>query len=133
MSIKAWASIPLRFSLGVIFIAHGLQKAYGLFAGSGIKNFSNMLSSIGFVPPLLWAYLAAYLELIGGLCLLIGLGTRIFSGLLFMLIVIAAVTVHLKNGFFLINNGVEYTFVIAAMCLSLAILGTGKLGLNKKL
>jgi uncharacterized membrane protein YphA (DoxX/SURF4 family) len=50
-----------------------------------------------------------------------------------MLIVIAAVTVHLKNGFFLINNGVEYTFVIAAMCLSLAILGTGKLGLNKKL
>ena len=133
MSIKAWASIPLRFSLGVIFIAHGLQKAYGMFAGSGIKNFSDMLSSLGFTPPLLWAYLAAYLELIGGFCLLIGLGTRIFSGLLFMLIAIAAVTVHLRNGFFLINNGVEYTFVIAAMCLSLAILGTGKLGLNKKL
>ena len=133
MSIKAWASIPLRFSLGVIFIAHGLQKAYGLFAGSGIKNFSNMLSSIGFVPPLLWAYLAAYLELIGGFCLLIGLGTRIFSGLLFMLIAIAAVTVHLRNGFFLMNGGVEYTFIIAAMCLSLAILGSGKFGLNKKL
>ena len=133
MSIKAWASIPLRFSLGVIFIAHGLQKAYGLFAGSGIKNFSNMLSSIGFVPPLLWAYLAAYLELIGGFCLLIGLGTRIFSGLLFILIAIAAVTVHLRNGFFLMNGGVEYTFIIAAMCLSLAILGSGKFGLNKKL
>ncbi|MDD4981706.1 MAG: DoxX family protein [Candidatus Omnitrophica bacterium] len=133
MSINAWASIPLRFSLGVMFIAHGLQKAYGMFAGSGIKNFSDMLSSLGFTPPLLWAYLAAYLELIGGSCLLIGLGTRIFSGLLFILIAIAAVTVHLRNGFFLMNGGVEYTFIIAAMCLSLAILGSGKFGLNKKL
>jgi len=133
MNISAWASIPLRFSLGIMFIAHGLQKAYGMFAGSGIKNFSDMLSSIGFAPPLLWAYLAAYLELIGGLCILIGLGTRIFSGLLFILIVIAAVTVHLRNGFFLMNGGVEYTFIIASMCLSLVILGTGKFGLNKKL
>lgn len=133
MHVNAWASIPLRFGLGIMFAAHGLQKAYGIFAGPGIKNFSDMLASMGFMPSLLWAYLAAYLELIGGLCLLAGLGTRIFSGLLFILIVIAAATVHLKNGFFLMNGGIEYTFIIAAMCLSLAILGTGKFGLNKKL
>ncbi len=133
MDIREWASIPLRFGLGVMFAAHGLQKTHGLFNGPGIKNFSEMLSGLGFVQPLIWAYLAAYTELIGGICLLIGLATRISALLLFALIAVAGVMVHLKNGFFLMNGGIEYTFIIACMCLSLAVLGTGKLGLSKKL
>ncbi len=127
-----WASIPLRLGLGVMFAAHGLQKAFGLFQGPGIKGFSEMLSGLGFVPPVFWAYVAAYTELIAGICLIIGLGTRMASGLLFILIVVAGISVHLKNGFFLAKGGVEYTFIIACACIALMILGGGKLSLIKK-
>lgn len=126
------ASIPLRFGLGVMFAAHGLQKAFGLFGGPGIKGFSQMLSGLGFTPPVFWAYAAAYTELIAGICLIIGLGARIASGLLFVLIVIAGVSVHLKNGFFLMNGGIEYVFVIACACLALVFLGPGRFSVTSR-
>ena len=131
--MSGWASIALRLGLGIMFAAHGLQKAFGLFGGSGIQGFSALLSNLGFVPPVFWAYVATYVELIGGVCLITGLGTRIASGLLFILIVVAGVAVHLKNGFFLMNGGIEYTFIIACACIALMFLGSGKLSINKKL
>ena len=133
MRTEGWASVPLRFGLGLMFTAHGLQKAFGLFGGPGIRGFAENLSRLGFAPPLLWSYVATCAELIGGICLLLGLGTKIASLVLFVFIIIAGVAVHMKNGFFLRGGGVEYTFIIACMCLSLFILGTGKLGLNKKI
>ena len=133
MNLGKWASIPLRLGLGTVFIAHGLQKSFGMFGGSGVHGFAESLARIGFVPALAWAYLAAYVELLGGLSLILGLGTRISSVLLFILISVAGITVHLPRGFFAKDGGIEFTFVLACMCLSLAVLGTGKFGLNKKL
>ena len=130
--MNGWASIPLRIGLGAMFAAHGLQKVFGLFGGAGIKGFSQQLSSLGFAAPMFWAYLAAYTELIGGLCLLMGFGTRIASLFLLILIIVAGSTVHLKNGFFLMNGGFEYPFVIAFACITLMILGTGKWGINSR-
>ncbi len=127
-----WASLPLRLSLGVVFVTHGLQKVLGLFGGSGMDNFTKTVSNLGFVPADLWAYAAAYVELVGGICLIIGFGTRIAAALIFILIVVAGVKVHLPNGFFLAKGGVEYTFVIAFSCISLMLLGTGKLGITRK-
>jgi putative oxidoreductase len=132
VKMYGWAAIPLRLGLGTMFIGHGLQKAFGLFNGPGIKGFSDMLAGMGFTQPVFWAYVAAYTELIGGICLIIGLGTRISAALLFTLIVVAGVTVHIKNGFFLGGGGIEYVLIIACACLSLLILGTGKFGICSK-
>ncbi|MFH1457979.1 MAG: DoxX family protein [Candidatus Omnitrophota bacterium] len=126
------ASLILRLGLGFMFLAHGLQKAFGLFKGSGITGFSRMLAGLGFNPSLFWAYLAAYVELLGGLALITGLSTRISSLLLLILILIAAAKVHLAKGFFMAGGGFEYNFIIACVCLALMIMGTGKYGLNKK-
>lgn len=126
------ASLILRIALGIMFMGHGAQKVFGLFAGPGIKGFSQMLSGLGFQPPAFWAYLAAYVELLGGLCLILGLGTRIASLLLLIVIIVAAIKVHLAKGFFLSSGGFEYTFIIMSACLALLLLGTGKFGLNRK-
>jgi putative oxidoreductase len=131
--MKNWASLPLRFGLGVIFLAHGLQKAFGAFGGPGMEGFTKFLSSLGFTPPPLWAYIAAYTELIGGLCLLLGLGTRIASGLLCVLITVATIKVHLAKGLFLSAGGFEYNLLILCGCVSLIILGPGTLSLTRKL
>ncbi|MDD3346029.1 MAG: DoxX family protein [Candidatus Omnitrophica bacterium] len=123
--------LVLRLGLGVMFAAHGLQKAFGLFGGPGIKGFSASLSSLGFAPAVFWACLAAYTELIGGLFLIIGLKSRLVSAALLILISVAGLKVHLKNGFFLSQGGFEYTFVIAVSCLALIFLGPGRFSVLK--
>jgi putative oxidoreductase len=122
----------LRLGLGIMFTAHGLQKTFGMFGGPGIKGFSGMLSGLGFAPAIFWAYLAACTELAGGLLLIAGLQVRLVSSLLLILIVVAAVKVHISKGFFLSNGGFEYTFVIAAVCLALILLGAGKFAISGK-
>jgi putative oxidoreductase len=123
-------SLVLRVFLGVMFMGHGLQKAFGLFGGPGVKGFSEMLSGMGFAPAIFWAYLAAYTELIGGLCLILGLFTRISAAWLLIFILIAALKVHISKGFFLSQGGFEYTFIIAGVCIALILLGTGKFGIT---
>lgn len=120
-----WGILILRLGIGIMFAAHGLQKVFGLFGGPGINGFSRMLSDIGFAPAIFWAYLAAYTELLGGIFLILGLFNRSCAAMLLVLIVTAAVKMHLGKGFFLANGGFEYTFVIAAACLALVFLGSG--------
>lgn len=127
------ALLVLRLSLGVMFIAHGMQKVWGLFGGPGLAKFTGFIGSLGFSPAGLWAYLAAYVELVGGLCVIAGLGTRLAAGLLLVLIVVAAAKVHLANGFFSQTGGFEYPMLIAAVCLALLLAGGGKFSLTNKL
>ncbi|MDD5561781.1 MAG: DoxX family protein [Candidatus Omnitrophica bacterium] len=127
-----WGILVLRLGLGIMFMAHGMQKAFGLFGGPGIKGFSGMLSGLGFVPATFWAYVAAYTELLGGVLLIIGLQVRPAAALLLILIVTAAIKVHLGKGFFLSSGGFEYTFIIATACLALILLGPGKFSILNK-
>jgi putative oxidoreductase len=125
------ASLILRLSLGTMFTAHGLQKVFGIFGGSGIDGFSVMLSRLGFAPALFWAYLAGYVELIGGLFLILGIYVRSTALSLLILIAVAAVKVHIAKGFFL-PGGFEYVFIIFSVCLALIIMGGGRFSTTKK-
>jgi len=121
-----WGILVLRLGIGIMFVAHGLQMALGLFGGPGVKGFSGMLSGLGFFPAIFWSYVASYAVLAGGLLLIAGMQTRPAAALLLIFILTAAIKVHLSKGFFLANGGFEYTFVIAAACLALILLGPGK-------
>lgn len=127
------AAVVLRLGLGIMFAAHGAQKAFGVWQGAGISGFTNMLSSLGFAPAAFWAYLVACVELIGGICLILGLLTRISAALLLIVMMVAAAKVHLAKGFFLSGGGFEYVFIIACACLALMLMGGGKFSLWKKL
>ena len=122
----------LRLGLGIMFFAHGIQLAFAKLGGPGPEGFSRMLSGLGFSPALFWAYLAAYTTLIGGLCLIAGVFTRVSSFALLVFIAVAAAKVHLSKGFFIMSGGFEYNFVIACCCLALILLGPGKFSLFNK-
>lgn len=125
-----WAVLILRACLGIIFIAHGFQAAFAMFGGPGINGFSQMLSGMGFRPATFWAYIGAYTELIGGVCLILGLFVRPAAWLLLIFICVAAIKAHLAKGFFLQNGGFEYNFAIACICIVLILLGAGKFSLQ---
>jgi putative oxidoreductase len=125
------ASLVLRLGVGIMFFAHGLQIALGKFNGPGAQGFAAMLGKMGFAPPLLWSYLAGYSTLIGGLCLIVGFCARIATIPLFIFMFVAMVKVHLSKGFFLMQGGFEYTFVVLCALIAIAALGTGKYGVTK--
>jgi putative oxidoreductase len=115
-----------------MFVLHGSQKVFGMFGGSGMDKFAKMLTGLGFTPGIFWAYLAGYSELICGALLILGLFTRLSAGILLIVILVAAITVHLKNGFFMMQGGFEYNFIIIAICVALILLGPGKISLGDK-
>jgi len=82
----------LRIVLGVSFFVHGLVKFQG-----GIENTVGWFDSIG-IPGFL-AYVVASVELVGGAALILGLGTRIVSALLALIMVGAILKSKLAIGF----------------------------------
>src|SRR5687767_3150851 len=89
-------ALILRVTLGALFFIHGLVKFQG-----GIENIVGWFESIGL--PGFMAYGVALVELIGGIALIIGLGTRLFSALFALLMVGATLKVKLSVG--LLGNG----------------------------
>lgn len=84
------------------------------------------LEKLGFRPGKVHAFLAGVLEVGGGLLLALGLLTPFGSAATVAVMVVAAVAVHGRNGFFLQTNGFEYTFVIGGAALALAFSGPGR-------
>ena len=120
-----WVTLPIRISLGIIFIAHGSQKLFGWFGGKGLeataKFFGDML---GMHPAMFWATLAACGDFFGGVFVLFGLFTRLGAISIAVTMLVAMFKVHLSQGFFL-PKGFEYTFALLGMALALLIAGGG--------
>ncbi|HYK74999.1 MAG TPA: DoxX family protein [Pseudoneobacillus sp.] len=89
-------ALILRVTLGALFLVHGVVKFQG-----GIENIVGWFSSIGL--PGFMAYAVALIEIIGGIALIVGLGTRIISALLSLLMIGAILKVKLSIG--LLGNG----------------------------
>ena len=90
------ASLLLRLILGPVLIAAGWEKL------SGENWFGSQLAAFPFpfnmLPPELSWFLASWTEFIGGILLLLGLGTRLIAIPLAVTMFVAAYAVHLDNG-----------------------------------
>ena len=96
--------MALRVVLGVIFFAHGAQKALGWFGGAGFDQTLNMFTQ-GMHIPAFFAVLAIAAEFLGGIGLLLGLLTRIAAFGIAVNMIVAVVLVHSHNGLFMNWSG----------------------------
>ena len=130
--IKANADLFVRVPLGVIMFAHGSQKTLGLFGGGGFsKTIEGFEQNLG-IPPV-FTVLAMAAEFLGGICVLLGLLTRLSAFGIACTMLVALFHVHLANGFFLKNQGIEYTFALAGMAIFLLATGSGGLSIDRLL
>ncbi|MEW5895916.1 MAG: DoxX family protein [Candidatus Omnitrophota bacterium] len=120
------ALLILRLALGIIFIAHGMQKLFGTFGGSGVDGFSKMLMSQGFPFPEVLAWLVALTEFLGGIGLVFGIVPRICAFGIGIVIAVAIWKVHFQSGLFSSSGGYEYQLLILASCLVILLCGAGK-------
>ena len=116
----------LRAGIGGIFVAHGIQK----LAVFGISGLAGFMSQLGIPFPTLSAVAVTAAELGGGLALVAGLFTRWAALPIAFSMVVAALTVHLKGGFFL-PNGVEYVLALFVASVALALTGSGSFSVDR--
>ncbi len=115
----------LRATVGLTIAAHGAQKLFGWFGGPGLDATGKSFEALGFYPGRRHALLASLVETGGGLLLALGAATPLGAALVASVMVVAAVTVHLPRGFFVMGGGYEYNVVLGAAALTLAFTGPG--------
>lgn len=124
----------LRLVVGLGLAAHGAQKLLGWFGGYGIAGTAQFFEQqLGFRPGRLYAAQAGLAEMFGGLFLAAGFLTPAAAAAVVAVMLVAAVTVHLKAGYFAHTGGYEYTLVLAAAALALAFTGPGAISLDHAL
>ncbi len=132
----SWSHLVVRLGLGIVFFAHGAQKTFGWFGGHGLSATIGGFRQMN-IPPAATA-LAAFIECFGGLALIIGLLTRPVALALVLVMLVAIVKVHARNGFFLNfamtpgkGHGYEFNLALIAMALSILIGGAGALSIDR--
>lgn len=121
----------IRVLVGIIFIAHGAQKLFGLFGGYGLEGTGQWMESIGLAPGYLMALLSGSAEFFGGVALVIGLLVRPAALALAFTLVVAIFSVHINNGLFMSNNGYEFGLALLAGTVAVLIEGAGRLSLDR--
>jgi len=128
-----WITMPLRLALGAVFIAHGAQKVFGVWGGSGLAALADSQAPLGLRPAWLWLGAAAISELLGGALILLGLVTRVGALMIAAVMLVAMFGVHWSGGFFLQNRGIEFTVALLGMALALLISGGGRASFDEAL
>jgi putative oxidoreductase len=123
----------LRLAVGLTLAAHGAQKLFGWFGGGGLDATGKGMETLGFVPGRRHAFLAGLAETGGGVLLALGFFTPIAASILVGVMFVAAVSAHIKRGFFVMTGGYEYTLVLGAAALTAAFTGPGLFSLDAAL
>jgi putative oxidoreductase len=127
----AWGA--LRFAAGAWLVPHGAQKLFGWFGGHGLEATSAGFAKMGFEPGWLVGPLVGGTEFFGGILIAIGLLTRPAALAAVILLLVAAIEVHLANGFFWGNRGYEYPLLWAVLCATITVRGGGPLSVDRAL
>lgn len=128
-TLTTTARTILRIVTGFLFAAHGWQK-FNEFTIAGTQaSFAQMgVPAANLVAPVI-----ATLELVGGAALILGVLTRVFGVLLAADMLGALVLVHAPAGIFAATGGYELVLILAAAALTVALVGAGKVSVDKAL
>jgi putative oxidoreductase len=135
---RSRAAVILRLALGIVFFAHGGQKTFGWFGGSGFQGTLGFFTGVLHIPTL-FAVLAIFAEFFGGLGLIVGLFTRVAAFGIGVVMLVAIFTVHAANGFFMNwsgtqkGEGIEYHLLALAIAAYLTIRGAGAFSVDEAL
>ena len=127
----------LRAGFGALLIAHGLQKVFGWWGGSGLGSFGDSLSGLGYQHANILTYVAAGTEIAAGVLLVLGLFTPLAA---------AAALAYLVNGLlagiatqdnprqfaFFLPDGQEFELTLIVVAAAIILVGPGQLRLRRR-
>jgi putative oxidoreductase len=116
------ALLILRVTVAVVMFAHGWNH---VFRGGKIPGTGRWFESLGMKPGVLHAWLASGTERAAGVALVVGLATPLAAAGVVGVMLVALITNHLKNGFFIFRPGEGYEYVMTLCLVSIALGGLG--------
>lgn len=113
-----------RLTISSVAVMHGLAHGFGAFGGPGMEGFATKLSEQvstgkGTIP--LWAGL----ELVIGICLLLGSFARIAAGIAVAMLVVLVILDERYTRFWAVERGLEFPLVLIALSLVVVTHGPG--------
>ena len=119
-----WGRFVLRVVLGLIFAVHGAQKVFVF----GLDGTAGFMAKVGVPLPTVAAIVVMAVEFLGGIALILGLGTRVAAALIAIDMVVAMLLVSLKRNFM---GGYEFELMLLASAVGVALLGAGAISLDR--
>jgi len=127
------AMLVLRAGIGSIFVAHGLQKAFGWWEGPGWEGWKGAMTYLGIRPALFWASVSLVAELGGGLALIAGLLVPLTAAGLVAQTIVLFKKVHWPNGWWSSKGGIEFPIAFGVGAFAVQVLGPGAWALDSVL
>ena len=134
-----WAPLPLRLIVGYGFLAHGMAKL-----SRGPETFAVVLNTLGVPEPSFFAWATTFVELFGGIAVLIGALIPVVFLPMATVLLAAMFTVHFQYGFFSVKLaevtatgtkfgtvGYEIILLYLAGLVTLAVGGPGRLSVDR--
>jgi putative oxidoreductase len=123
------ALLVFRAAVGAVFLAHGINH---IFRGGKLAGTGRWFESLGMRPGRLHALLASVTEVAAGALLVVGLLTPLAGAGVIGTMLVAWITNHRGNGFFIFRpgEGWEYVMTLTACGLVLAVAGPGRWSLD---
>jgi len=110
----------IRIAIGLVFVVHGWDKV------SDLSGVAIAMSSLG-IPAVL-AYAVAFVELLGGTALIIGVWTHWVGILLAVEIAMAIALVKISFGYL---GGYEFELTLLLSSLGITLIGPGAFSVEK--
>lgn len=118
-----------RVSLGIMLLAHSVILKYGVFTLAGTAAYFESIGLPGWT-----AYAVFAVEVVAGIALIVGIGTRIAAAAV-VPVLLGATWAHASNGWLFTNEGGgwEYPLFLALIALAQVFLGTGAFAFGRVL
>ena len=129
--VRDAAALAARVVLGGSMAAHGAQKLFGWFGGSGMKAATGMMQQLGFSQPERYARAASATEVASGALIALGALGPIGPAMLASTMTTAVGTVHLPKGYFNTGGGYEMNTMYALLGLLLAVDDYGRMSVDE--
>ena len=120
-----------RAAIGGLFAAHGTQKLFGWFEGSGLDGTEKMMGKLELHPPRQHAMAAGAAETVGGTLLALGALTPLAGSLITSTMVTAIRKVHGPHGPWNTDGGYEYNVALIAAAMALVDCGPGRVSVDR--
>jgi len=119
-----------RLIVGLMMVGHGGQKLFGWLGGYGLAGTAGFFEKLGFRPARLFVVTASLAEMSSGILIALGLFGPVGPALLLSVMLVAAVSVHWRNGLFAATNGIEVPLLYATSAVALGFIGYGPFSLD---
>ena len=118
----------IRVAVGWNLFMHGYNKILIGPPDAFLKGYADL----GFVPPAVFYWSSFLIEMLGGICIILGFFTRFFAAAA-AIEMLCIFIVYWSNGFGWMKRGYEYVLLWGLVSFAIALRGGGPYSLDRKL